>query len=679
MKRILFLAALLIAALFMLCGCSDDPTVIAISVKDHSQEQIAEASVGGFVWSDYTLIVSHDNGETEEIALDSSMVSASDRAKLFQVGEHTISINYKNLSTDLKVSIKRNEFGEISFPENINFVYDGGEHTVELVGEIPAQAKITYPSGNTFVNAGTYDVSAVVSCDGYVTKRLSSKVTIERATYDMSDVKLESKEVAYNGRSHMITISGKLPDGVSDPTYYVNNNPATSVTEAGTYTVKAVFNNLNTNYHPIPTMEATITVRKAAHVLGELYLSVFDENAAPINSKHKIYDGKEVEVALGIESTLPDGVSVFYKVARNGGEEGEALSEVLLKDVGLYTVTAYFKLSDPKNYEGIAPIEMAFEIKRAAYPIGEVHLDSDITVFNGKEQPIRIDGTVPVGVSVSYEYYLDGVLQTGSDGKPLQAVVNAGKYTVKAVFAHSEPNYLEIPSLSAQFEILPFTPDVSGISFEQIEACVYDGEEKFLHISGKLPEGLTVRYEYYLDGVLQMGSDGNPLQAVVNAGSYTVNAIFVPINANYTAHALLSATFYVDPQEIDISGVSLEGEEFTYDGEEKLPGVLGIPENLRVGKTEIYSLIDGAATVVGAAVDAGNYRVVVTLVGENANYVPSGSGTVSLDFVINDSAAYQTALQTKAECNGDGDGATQSDQSELDGIDAQSLELNAGN
>lgn len=635
MKRSILFVALLLCVMLAALSCSVDKRPTAIALKDHGEDITVEVPVGGFDMSDYTVVVSYDNGETEEIALDESMISASDRAKLFQAGSHTILINYKKLTTELKVSVKRNEFGEISFPENTVFVYDGGEHTVELIGEIPAHAKITYPSGNSFVNAGTYDVSAIISCDGYVTKRVSSKVTVERATYDMSDAKLESKDVVYNGQPHMITVSGNLPEGVPEPIYYVNDNLATSVTEAGTYSVKAVFNNLDSNYDPIPPMEATLTVKKAAHVLGDLYLSVFGEDNTPINSGYKIYDGEEIRIALGIGSTLPNGTSVYYKVAKNGGEPSEALDEILLKDIGLYTVTAYFKLSDSKNYEGIDPIEISFEIERAAYPIGEVHLDPDITVFDGREQSIRVDGTIPEGVSVRYEYYLNDVLQKDADGEPLQEVVNVGKYTVKALFAHSESNYLEIPELSAQFEILPFAPDVSKISFEQMEYGTYDGEFKSLTVSGELPEGLTVRYEYYLDGVLQTGADGAPLQSVSDAGNYTVYAIFVPVNGNYTAPQPKTASFYIGAKEIDMSSVGLEQNSFVYDGAAKLPELTALPDGvIKDGVDKLYSVIGGVETKVTEAVNVGIYKLKFTFTPKNGNYALSVSGEVAFDFEI---------------------------------------------
>jgi hypothetical protein len=103
-----------------------------------------------------------------------------------------------------KISVKRLTFGNISFPENNVFTYDGTEHVVEVVGDIPANAIVTYLGSNSFINAGTYDLSAVISCEGYVTAKLSTTVKIERARYDMSGVQFEAKEFVYDGISYTV-------------------------------------------------------------------------------------------------------------------------------------------------------------------------------------------------------------------------------------------------------------------------------------------------------------------------------------------------------------------------------------------------------------------------------------------------------------------------------------------
>ena len=59
--------------------------------------------------------------------------------------------------------------------------------------------------------------------------------------------------------------------------------------------------------------------------------------------------------------------------------------------------------------------------------------------------------------------------------------------------------------------------DMSGISFTD-KSFVYDGKAKTLEITGTLPEGVTVAYEYYLGET--------KVEEAKDAGVYTVKAVF---------------------------------------------------------------------------------------------------------------------------------------------------------
>ena len=63
--------------------------------------------------------------------------------------------------------------------------------------------------------------------------------------------------------------------------------------------------------------------------------------------------------------------------------------------------------------------------------------------------------------------------------------------------------------------------DLSGIGFNAATKYV-NGSEQTLTISGKLPDGVTVRYEYWNADNTEKVSD----TGVKNIGTYTVRAIF---------------------------------------------------------------------------------------------------------------------------------------------------------
>ena len=238
--RLFTLLSLLVTlSLLLLVGCKNEDAISSIALKDHDPDTAIEIAVGGFDYGAFTVVATYESGNTEEIALTKDMIADTDLVKLYQEGEHDITITYGDQKCTFKVSVKRSAFKDLSFSENNVFTYDGTAHVVEVEGNIPANAVINYVGGNSFVNVGTYDVTAIVSCEGYVTERLSTTVKIERAKYDMSGVKFEAKEFVYDGQSHSVSISGTLPEGVLSPTYFIGDKETSSAVDVGEYKVIA--------------------------------------------------------------------------------------------------------------------------------------------------------------------------------------------------------------------------------------------------------------------------------------------------------------------------------------------------------------------------------------------------------------------------------------------------------
>lgn len=132
---------------------------------------------------------------------------------------------------------------------------------------------------------------------------------------------------------------------------------------------------------------------------------------------------------------------------------------------------------------------------------GITFADGNFT-YDREAHSIAISGTLPAGVSVSYD---------------VGYKVNAGEYTVTATFTGDSANYNAIPDMTAKLTIAKAAYDMSGITFEN-GSVTYDGEAHSLAISGTLPDGVTVTYE-----------DNDK----VNAGTYTVTAKFAGDYDNY--------------------------------------------------------------------------------------------------------------------------------------------------
>ena len=454
--RFVALSALIaILALLSLVACGNEDSVTSISIKDYDPSTAIEITAGDFDYNAHKVLVTYQSGTTEEVALTEEMIEEADLFKLYQIGEHDINFKYEKLKNTFKVSVKRESFKNLSFSNDNNvFTYDGKEHTVEVVGDIPANAVITYPSGNSFINAGTYDVIAIVSCDGYVSQKLTTTVKIERAKYDMSGVKFEGKEFVYDGAAHSLQILGTLPEGVSAPKYTINGSTNSSAVDVGEYTVSAVFTNTNPNYEDIPAMEAVLKITPAEFTVSGVDIVFKNDEGKTIEETNKIYDGLNVLFDLNDYSKLSKKVTVAFSVY---DASGTAIStsniNTGIKNVGVYTVKAEFVLTDAKNYKPIAPIVRTFEVKKASYDISKIHFDSNVVEYNGEMHRLEVEISPEIDIlstDVTYEYYLDGeLIISGND----VGVTEAGKYTVKAIITVNNENYEQIDALEATLQI----------------------------------------------------------------------------------------------------------------------------------------------------------------------------------------------------------------------------------
>ena len=533
--RLFTLLTLLVTlSLLLLVGCKNEDVISSIALKDHDPDTAIEIAVGGFDYGAFTVVATYESCNTEEIALTKDMIADTDLVKLYQEGEHDITITYGDQKCTFKVSVKRSAFKDLSFSENNVFTYDGTAHVVEVEGNIPANAVINYVGGNSFVNVGTYDVTAIVSCEGYVTERLSTTVKIERAKYDMSGVKFEAKEFVYDGQSHSVSISGTLPEGVLSPTYFIGDKETSSAVDVGEYKVIAKFANSDPNYETIPDMETTLKIIPAEYTVKGVSVVFKTEDGKVIDGNTKIYDGKSVLFDLNDYSKLSKKISVSFSVLDKDGNVISKSNKITnIKNAGVYTVKAEFTFADSKNYQPIAPLVCTFEVLKADYPTIEgVKLISKQATYDGNAQSIEIEGNLPEGVTVTYEYYFGYTLIVDADGKPVQSVTDAGRYTVKAIFTHTDTNRKEISPLSAVLQINQATIDTSKLGLGYSGTLVADGTEKSVVIKGSVPEGVEVSIEYYKDEVL-IEKDGTPVTGVSAAGEYTAKVIFNITNGNY--------------------------------------------------------------------------------------------------------------------------------------------------
>lgn len=159
------------------------------------------------------------------------------------------------------------------------------------------------------------------------------------------------------------------------------------------------------------------------------------------------------------------------------------------------------------------------------YDLSGISFNDKSITYDGNFHSIEIVGDLPQGVSVSY---------TGGG-------TNAGEYTVTAKFAGDTVTHKPIADITAKLTIIkaPFMGEISfsGAQFD------YDGEAHNITLTGDLPEGIFVSYEYKNEA----GETVAP-ENVKEIGEYTVTAVFT--SENYKPISSLTAVLKIVGQTL---------------------------------------------------------------------------------------------------------------------------------
>ena len=510
------------------------------------------------------------------------------------------------------------------------------------------------------VNTGTHSVTVTVTGlggsaagnyklpDGGLSVVVSGVDIVAREI----EIDWEYKNVQYDGTSKKpnATVKNKVDgDAIELVTNLVG---ADSAVVPGQYTVEVtgVLHDDAGNY-VLPSNSADKTTT----------FNITTENTATRikeSSLTQTYDGA---VKLpGLEYLDEDGVT--WKPVENDGKnytlsfvgiDGSALSEVDGKQVpvnaGKYKVT--ITISPAYSWSDVQPgksRDFTLEILRAT--VTGITLTGAEQVYSGSEYSLEADwsgvmidgvhtGEQPEGVTVTYLY----------NGAATSGVVNAGAHTVTARFSVNG-NYNVIADITATLKIAKAEYNLDspeyGVSFTDGSAS-YTGEKHKLEITGRLPAGVSVVYEYVKDGV-NYGADG-----VTAVGEYTVTARFSFDNAldgdNYkiTKDGLevsaLTAKLKIGKQQAEVDGIEFADATVTYDGNVHKLQVSGTQEGI-IGVRYEYRL-NGVLVGTDGVRNAGEYRVTAKFE-VDGNYDPASAPDITKTLVIERAALTVTATDT---------------------------------
>lgn len=444
----------IISACLTLFGCSFGSDIKGIYIVGQTQEA-KEIEIGQFSYDDYKLGVEYKNGNKEEIDLTEDMISETERVKFFQVGEQSVKVIYKNAECEIKINVTRKKLSNLTLKDKVA-TYTGEPITLEVEGVIFADVTVRYPNGNSFTNAGVYDVTAICYGDNYEIKQLSATLTIKKATYDMSKIVFANQEYIYDKNPKSIAISGELPNNVKVE-YSIGNKQGNSETNAGTYVVTAKFTSQDENYEQIEDKTATLTIKKAT-VEG---IDIKMEN------KNVVFSGESYSISAQINK-LPKTVSTNYTIQKildaNGNEVSEEeKSGNSATGSGTYVVKLNFTLLDTANYESVESLCATLFIDQKEYDLSSVNMFSASFEYDGSSHSISLCGekvgdlpVLPQGVSVTYtikKIKNENGEEINEEAKDGNEATEVGTYEITAIFTTNDENYKKIESKTAILEI----------------------------------------------------------------------------------------------------------------------------------------------------------------------------------------------------------------------------------
>lgn len=361
------------------------------------------------------------------------------------------------------------------------------------------------------------DKQVVVTYDKFTA---TIDITVVKKDYDLSGIKFEDASLTYNGKEQTINFTGDLLDGLTATV----EGSATNVTTTPV-TITLVFTNTNADYNTPENMTAELTITKAPLKVTASSASIkVGEDVPTFTASYDGFVNGETEAVLGVKLTItcsatktspagsynvvPSGLTAenyeiefvngtltitsgtYTIVASNttvtyNGEnqmftvvlkDGETVIEGItftytLNDAaftgatnaGTYEVTVSY---DSETY-GKGSTVVTFVIEKANYNLEGISLDETALTYNGKEQNLKLVGTLPEGVSAVF-----------SEGS-----TNVGTKQITVTFTHENVNYNEIKTTltgtltinakaleNDMFDVIPeqaytgsaITPEVTG-------------------------------------------------------------------------------------------------------------------------------------------------------------------------------------------------------------------------
>jgi len=447
-----------------------------------------------------------------------------------------------------------------------SFIYDGKDHSAELVGEIPlglseptylvgerSKPISSYEEGRSAKDAGRYTIIARFTGDSenynVDNLELRTELIIDKKPITQegigSDIFVDKTET-YNGQRFYIKIdeSVKLPDGVGVNYYYEDGRKFDGAVEANEegYLVEAKFVSSDSNYDITNSLWARLYIRKATYKIlpGELTVS-FENGKSEVE-----YDGTPHQVVV---NGLVDGISV-KRLTINGEYTSEKT------EAGVYNIFVEFNsLGD--NYISLDPLEQDLTIEKINFATLNYGFSDLNVVYDGLGHSLVYNSySMSVGVDVSFTYQTDKDFTIYSGIPTDQKAV--GTYTCIGHFSFNRDNYYDAPEvvndISATLTITTRSYNAKeNITVSTIKTTYSPGKNniELCTFSGVYPDKDQGDWNFSYKLVVY-GTDGVSTTNVTDSGIYKYKYVFRYFNG----------VSYVEA-ETDLATLKVIGRTFT--------------------------------------------------------------------------------------------------------------------
>ena len=255
--------------------------------------------------------------------------------------------------------------------KDASFVYDGTEKSLAVTGTLPQGATVVY-EGNGRTDAGVYNVTATVECDGYNTLVLTAKLTVNKANFAAGSITFTGASFEYDAKAHKITVTGNIPAGAT-VTYSGGEDGSNGATSPGEYTITAAISSKNYNTLTLQAVLRITSDEEYLAVLGtsnavyfqnsldnnRLYAYDFSQGAlsrvnydkatymikaggeifyvseSVLSNSISIFDGNGADCVLDVDATeiTTDGNFIYYNVNSLFNSENTGIYRISVADL----------------------------------------------------------------------------------------------------------------------------------------------------------------------------------------------------------------------------------------------------------------------------------------------------------------------------------------------------------